>query len=571
MIQEEVREVAEEFRGAWASILSPIPSLQLDYSWPSIGILDLLSYHLRTREQYTEVDVEIARGMAAYLAVIAYNCWSRFPNNPEIQVRFAETSDRQIVISASGAPCFEEGKSFSVPITSSIARILEDPPQPFPVFERFCRSVSPEDNLLSLFALGLFSGLTPYGSGGWEKLTVVQFQANLRSAEEFLATSSAAYYKSTHPYEYIGQSSMLYLNQLILPPAFYDEPAPACRATQMLCRYFKKQQIEKEEIRRVALNLAASPDELISSTGFAVASALMDEKLSLRLRALCESKRHFVPLLRPAVLIARQELDLPVDWLQLAKEGRTDEALSLFIIERHLALLPLVELPATLLISEDYYELADALCWQRAEEALEITKKLINSQPEVDELTLQAAFLLLALKRYDEAEESLLGYEKLGPSSDYFRARLWELQAILALARDELREALLYFERVFRRLPESPLHRTVICSNYAWTLLNLGRIEEAAEVAAKARDKSFLSLGLELNYYDILCQLNRNEEAEEVFELIAKYACNDRRVFQEILQRAARKLSTDKTPAEASEETATAEAPQEAGGKTENK
>jgi len=318
MIDENVIESARDFSRYVSSAMSQFPQYQLDFGWPSVGTIDLVTFALRGLKEFNEPQTQIINGTAAYLAGLAHDVWARFPDKHNIDVKMSKTAPYDISISVRGGLKMQSKDRFVVNISDSLRKIHQNPPDPFPVFEGLSRSLHPEHNLISLFAAGLLTGLCPYGEGPWSKLAVKDWAPSIVFCERAMASSCADNYKQLFPVEELGADPELYLHQLILPPAGYEEPFPACRGAMGLLNHLKQKEKTTEQIKALTLNLALSPDELISSAGFAISVALHKEgDIFPRLSATAEAKSYYIPRVRPAIMVGRKAGELPFEWTEL--------------------------------------------------------------------------------------------------------------------------------------------------------------------------------------------------------------------------------------------------------------
>src|SRR3712207_2833311 len=76
MISAIVKERCEAFRNFWNDNLAVSSAYMLDGTWPSLGVLDLLTDSSRGRKELSQFEDAIIAGTAAYLAVMAHECWS---------------------------------------------------------------------------------------------------------------------------------------------------------------------------------------------------------------------------------------------------------------------------------------------------------------------------------------------------------------------------------------------------------------------------------------------------------------------------------------------------------------
>jgi len=175
-----VENLRDEFVEKWNKFLSRSPLLVLDGTWPSVGTLDLLTFHLRLRQDLNEGHLKLIKGVSAYLAVMAARIWSTYGGKVEV-------FENQTGIGISYTNNDEE---FEINIERELKNFLKNIPSPLPVIGEFERMVSFDYNMLSLFGLGIITGLTPVGEGTWEGFNVIDFK------ERFIL--KVVYFNSLH-------------------------------------------------------------------------------------------------------------------------------------------------------------------------------------------------------------------------------------------------------------------------------------------------------------------------------------------------------------------------------------
>ena len=319
MIDQSIREQAQSFILFANQQTAGYPQLKLDLTWPSIGTLDLLLFPFRKKESLAETEETLLDGATSYLAIIAYDCWSTFPDKLELNLT-QEAPQLEIVLSAKGGQFLSPREKFLVNISKSLRKVLLSPEDPFPVFADLKRTLPEEHNLISLFASGLVTGLCPYGEGPWKNYSLEEFAPYLTQAHSYLAESSAGYYQQTFPQEEVVHTAETFLSNLILPPAEYLEMFPAGRAVEATLDYLLSENVSETNIRRFALNLISTPDELLSSVGFAIAVASSEERRPANAVVYSQSLPAYAFRLRPAVMIAREKLGGIGDWVKAAEE-----------------------------------------------------------------------------------------------------------------------------------------------------------------------------------------------------------------------------------------------------------
>lgn len=517
-------------------MVTACPAYRLDYSWPSVGLLDHFTYFLRGKESYSEKEELFISGVAAYLAGIAHDTWAHFPDDLQIELKLAENERKDVFLHVQGGKFLAEEK-FTIHVNDALSQVLRSPATPFPVFEHHARFVHQESNLLSLFGIGLVTGLCPYGTGPWKDVPVKDFAPYLIETEVLLAGSAATHYARLFPTELLGQSIELYLANLILPPLLYNEPFVASRAVRNLLAYLKEKETPIENMMQLASNLLLSPDDILFSAGFALSVAFVDEaKLSQRLVAIGEAQMPLLPELRAATMIARKILGKPFDWQQELLRKNYTGAKTLIDIEKKVGLLPYWSLSDSLLEVEELLPLFEALAWSNPLAAREIIDELAESQSLHPDVVLQGIFLDLSLGDLARAEQELAQFQaKYDEATHPLFYNALDLQGMAAILKGDLQAAVRIFENVFSRKIEDTNRKLAIGQNYIWCLNMLGQFDQALKVIDVVSLHSPYSPTLKLSRaYSLEGKGQLGDSAIEIKELTT-YAPMDRRVFENFL------------------------------------
>lgn len=541
MVDEQVIQLATEFKGQWSELFRNQVKYIPDLTWPSVGILDLITYQLQHTRPYSEVDNLLLLQSAAYLAGLAHDCWSTFPDQPEVRVTLEQPSN-EIVISANGGKQLKPKESFSLSVSGALTKIFRNLPEPFPVLSNFSRVLEAEGNRVSPFALGLLTGLCPYGVGPWSSRKPEEMPGYTQAATFYLAESSAEYYKRVFPGEEIGQDPRLYLAGLVLPPALYDEPFVGCRAASGLAGYLKMIDATAEQQTTVAQNLALSPDELIASAGFAVSVALCAGPATDRLRLTAEAFPSYRSQLRPAIVLTRRLLNLPADFCELFdakgadKEEKYAQAEQLVEIERTLGLIPLLRISTSKLRDPKLKDLLMPIAWTVPDVARVTLDEIISAGESSAELVLQGVHLDITLGDLERAKEELSQLEtngSVGSAADW--ANLHELKGILLLAGGELEPATEALHKAFYDFQPSPERRTSVGNNLTYALISAGRFQDALAVTDSVIQQEPSSVPAIANRIGLLRQLGDFDSARDELAQLARRAPVNRQIFSNLI------------------------------------
>ncbi len=531
MIQDEVQQLLREFKEEWSPKLAPYPQLQLDLSWPSVGTLDHLTYPLRLNSSLKKRDRTLVRGASAYLAAIAHDCWSGFPGNPKVTVTTDQKREFDVEIRIEGGEFLNDSESFSVNVTQALRKLLNFNSDALCFFGKKLRIIPRTHNLVSLFGIGLMSGLTPFGKGPWVGRDESEFVPCLKAAQRFLAESSAAYYRGVYPEEPLGGDANLYLEGLILPPAHHSEHFPACRAVVGLINLLKRRGISAEEIERVALNLATSPDELISSAGFALSCALVGDKPSPLLNGIAQGKGSYAVQLRAAVITARDALRKPHDLMRSIELGDFSQVSALASIEQRLRLIPLFRISFDHFHNPAREKLVAALVWFDPKVARTEIDNIAEAELSPD-IMLQAAYLDTVTTQLARATKVLNKFEsKYSEGSSPYYYSYFELRGMIAILQNRLREGGDYYAQSFRSEIPDREERERIGGDYVRALVLGERYDEALKVSEQVLRDHPNAVSTMIYRVLALRELERRDQFELEKSFLEPYVVIDRRVF----------------------------------------
>ena len=479
MLAEEVVQLAVQFKVSSSKLLESFPRYVLDFSWPSIGLIDRVLRPLRTKRELTARDEQMILASSAYIGGIAYDCWLQFEGNPAVTLQL-EQDGKEVVIRAKGGAHMKEDETYSIPITSVVRQLLVAPSNPLPTFAGLRRQLFPGQNLLSQVALGIIAGRSPYGSGPWNKIEDHLIINNLMAADNQLARTSAAYFSAHYPSDEAGGDSNLYRSHLILPPGGYKERLPWSRAIEGALSYIETHSLSHEAILGLALNLAQSPDEQIATTGLILGLAVTNDPPHPKLLAAIESFGILIASLRPAVLIARSKLKLGGDWLLDLSNGQVELATQLALKDMRLGLTPLLYVDEGTLENADLLPLFHHSLWGEAELARNFLAIYAKTQPLTIPLILQGCHLDIMLNKLERATNDIASLTELAVGDDRLsRCRYFNIKGKLALARGELKSGIEYFTLASKALPVSERDGALAALSLAKCLQSDGQIDAA--------------------------------------------------------------------------------------------
>lgn len=544
MIEEKVLDLAQTLVNNLEAALADFPKYSIDGTWPSIGILDLLAAPLFGNKDFSPTELSLIDSIAAYIAGFAHDCWTRYPNAPEVTLSYhADGRPRGVVIEAKRGAFLKRGERFAVPVSEVLQSIFAKPPRPFPIIAQFSRDLASSGNFVSRFALGLVSGLCPFGDGPWKNLSLTEFKPQLLIFEEFITKTASDYYTRAFPGETIGQHRSLYEANVLLPPAGMDESAPYARAATGLAAFLMAIDASYDEMKNVAINLAYNPDEQIATTGFIAATALLNGDPPKELRALSERFGNFRVELKPAIIIARQIFGHPADWVKQLDERKPDEAIKILRIEKALGLCPFMRIDPGYARYPQLIPLLHNLYWSQPKEAREYIDFIGKLQELPIDLRLQAILLDILGSNLNRTEAELLQIEKQYEfRSSNSRAWFFELKGMYFLRTGAADKALQAFQSGFKLKPSDSDIFTSLGNNLGWCYLLIQDFENALDVFSQVIYADDVNIAARLNRLAALDGLGKQGESQDEVRNLARISPMDQRIFDQLLRRVLRTL-----------------------------
>lgn len=535
MIEQTITDQAQAFANFWSAIFADYPYYQLDFTWPSIGVVDRLLSPLREKERLTEFENLMLEGTASYLAKMIHDCWNNFDQELDVRAFLNTASPNGPIIEASGGKYLTSDTSFRVPLQRTLQRLFrQSSSSEVPSFGRHKRFVTETDNLLSTFATGLFTGLCPWGEGPWSTHAEEKFADYIKSTVTFLSRSSGLCYQRTSLLEELGASPSLYASNLILPPAFAYEPYRALRAVSGVVDFWRTTHTEEDRLRKLVHQLAHSMDELIASAGFAIACAFESERPSDKLKSLSFAFEKNISALRPAVMLARLTLRRPDNWISLLEQEKYDEATKLYVLENELGLLPLLSVNEETLANKRLIIFFQLASWQRLPEARQYLESVLaSSQPSVS-LLLQYGHLSLLLNKRKDAEETLKKLHASKTENDEDSFHLSILRAEYCRRYGTTEEAAGYYGRAIRTKAALGLREVCETNWLCRYLLSSKRPQEALKIAEQLLVQQPAAVPVRLAKVDALFAINETDQAENELNELYQLCPNNYQSFERI-------------------------------------
>lgn len=511
---------AEKLVSWWNPQCDPFSPLVLDFTFPSVGTVDLLLSPFRTRDIVGEDPQSFMRSCAAYLIAVTVPCWTSIG----LEVRAYDSPD------GLGLEGYLNGEMvLGVDVEHHLAHIMKSVPTVMPVINGFERTgLHFNSNRTSLFAIGLMTGLSPFASGPWAGRDAGEHQGELVQALRTLAAQCADYYKRLFPEEQLGQVPELYLEDLLFPPTLMDEVLPTQRAVQQVVNFFGDNGISWTYLEELGANLAMFPDERLSMLGVALYAVQSRDPLKSQVVSVARALGSIGGLLRSTIEGARVSVTQTPDWL-FHSSSWSEREQQIYKVERRLGLLPGVILDPKLLADPLVREVIASMVSFDHLQAIGQLTLIVEEQPANIEFQAQLIVLYLLIGDMRMVEEHLSRYSKDRRFSGhpFFLEQCGEFE--LAMGRyKEAHAAFLSAATLLSpghmRYQEVALKQglaSLYLEDYAAVEMVLSRCDPHAELASCVVPRLYA-----------LEALGRIPELETLMEHAARMFPTDRRVFE---------------------------------------
>jgi tetratricopeptide (TPR) repeat protein len=533
MIEPQIEALAEEFTQFWCDLFSHYPQFRLDYSYASLGTLDLILFPLRNKSKLEQRDYFLLSGAAAYLGKMAHDCWKKFAGPPQVRLTMEDSERPELFLSLSGGALLDSEEGIRVALCRSLETVLCRAENPMPCFSRFAVPLTREGPRVEYFAAGLLAAVAPSGRGEYLKIKVEALALNIDPAAEFLSQSLARHYEEVFPLDERFRNPELYRDHLIFPPLGYDEPFPAMRAVAGMIDYFRANSLDLQDIIEVSVELAKSPSERLAFPSFAIVAATCQNTVLDELRSLSEVFGFRAASLRPAVLLARKMLGFKESWEDYANDGDVEGAqLSLFT-EYYLGLIPLCH-PVIFnrVAQEPLRSFIQQLCWSRSDDVLKAyDARGIAPSVETADLTIQIAFLDLFRGDSESSKALLTKLESLSIDDPNILFALHELLGRVAESEGDFLVAQGYFERAITFESFDTLRYTSALAWLSGMAIRARDYEKASAYLERALSHDSLCVRARINYCLHLQSQQDIHGMEEELRKLVFLAPNSPRVF----------------------------------------
>jgi tetratricopeptide (TPR) repeat protein len=539
MIDDKVSEIAGLYIAYWSGTLGRHLRYALDSSWPSIGTVQLTLAHLVGKQEFSQGDKSLINGAAAYLATLAHNCWQTFDPDMKVELRVDETVERNISLSAEGGSLLPGRAKFQINITSALGEVLRAGSTAARGYLDYSLESFTELFAVPLFALGLLSGLSPFGEGPWKDLKQEdEGKVNVNAADVFLARSTAEHFAGTFPADFSLANPLSFSRGVILPPPGLRENHFSLRAAFTLAGNLHQKGESLEEIHESAANCMLSSNACLACAGYIAATASLGLRPpSGKFLEISDAFGTVKLLLRPAIAILRKVFDQPESVPALLKENKSAEAEQLLAQETELGLAPLLRAPLSEL--SEIPNLPFYLFWLLPEEARRAIDEYTRSHAVSPAVILQGLEVDLFMGNIQRAAAELQNKEKNFALKDIdsplLRSFRDEIIARTAVAVGDLRFAETMFQRALELDGLAPRLRSRLLFSYAECLEKRGAVEESMTVL-ETIPEIFPLFDASLGLYRLKRTRQPEAATDELLQRLVARAPRDFRIFSWLLE-----------------------------------
>ncbi|MBL7662183.1 hypothetical protein JNK13_05465 [bacterium] len=541
MISAAVELRAEDFVNRFDFLASYSPLYKLDGNWPSVGIVDLITHSLRGKSQLDAEDQQTLAGAACYLARVLDPLWEA----AGLKVSAVLVDD---ILEVWFEHPEQTGARGVLPLEKAIGAFLYQPILPLPITKDYFRIIPPQNNFLSLLALGFANLASPFFSQDFPRVPAPD------AWRELLAKQTAVSWKLLYPKRTYGLDYKLYDRGLFWPPLACGETPPGINHLKLAYQYFSDQKYSSEQLLDAAQFMAVHPDDQISLVGLMLCAGLSKRDLPTEVVLQARTKGVVMAELRSAVSQFRRELAESQaqvkggaqrsvagdDWF--ADTLFTPQDKFRFELERKLGMLPwfVIDAQDLLLRIKDLQLLVTALAYLDLDTALQEADRILEATPGDLLIAVQKNVLLMIQGKFDDAQANFetLATE-VGAEED---ALVQEQRGLCALARGDQALALSCLTRAsVLAATKSRESLSRIGNNYAWALMLANDYEAALKILDDIISIDQYPVTALLNKLFILRVLGKDEAAKPLELALAKFAPLDRRVVEQLIvgQRAA--------------------------------
>jgi tetratricopeptide (TPR) repeat protein len=536
LVEDKVVELSETLCRQLEPAFCDVPALQLDYTWPTIGVMDLLSFPFRKKPGMSDSEKHLFVMISAYIGIVISRAWKEAGIGHRV---YFDELKGGVCISFPGG---NEAGSKDLLLTNFLTDFFVAMPAELPVFRNFYRPYHFEGNVLSGICLGIATGLSPAGEFPWtQKLTKDSTPTSKKEIhdstiihiERALAVQCATWFSGRYPDVMMAQVPDLFMHGVILPPLFYDEKEGVNDSLDPLIEYLQETRVPSEMIRQLACVFAGCPDEKISFLGVLLGMYIYPtyEALPVVIKLACKHYRSLIPSARNTILSYKAP-EVSPQYLLEKPDGRY---FALFEFEKSAGTLPWLSLTAEDLYGKREFAIDKflrAVLGFEYDKAYAELNEIVVSFPA--DIGLRIQHIAFEMLRGDFAHAHDLAKVLVSEPEAEKRPDFYSLWAHCLLELNEPEIAMRYYKSAVAIDGCTPEIRSEALNGIAWCLICMGKEENALPYLEDAQQLTDMQLTILLNKAYLFMHKGEFDKRNSVLLEAASLLPYDRRVFSNL-------------------------------------
>jgi hypothetical protein len=525
-IEPGVNQLLFSLKEYWDRYKTVHPSYELDNSWLSLGVIDLLTFSYRFSVPDSGVEHARFREISGYLATVLAYVWKEY----EIDSTISINGDEGIILSGTRG-----NDRIIFKLEEELKNRFGNMKNQFPVFKDYDRPLTFDSTIIHLFMIGPAIGWSTECTFPWHESSEERDKTAIKF-QKIIARQYAKWFSRVVPENPLLQVPELYLQKLILPVFLGDKHPPLLSAAEATGSYLKNLGFSRSQLKAIGRDLVNAPDEILASYGILLHIAMCDpeETIDPLVIGSARSKNALIPLQRMALYKTAQIFGRTWNWFKENNEGK--RSVFQYNIEQNLGMLSWFTLPyqkiMTLCKESWFQSFLDALFKFDIRTASRILDEQLELYPGDIDLRVQRVKFLMLQRDFDKAHESfkqLLSEPEADKNPHFFNN--W---GYISLELGEPDSAARYFKAALAICNDSNDFKAEILNNLAWSYMGIGKIEDAEALLNECISIASNPLTPLLNKAAIAWEERRIDEIYSIRKKIVALAPHDRRVFSSV-------------------------------------
>lgn len=526
-IDESLKREVAGFVTEWNQRFAEFPFFTLDYSWPSLGIIDLFTFSLRYKFSLTEDEDRILALSSLYLSCVIANLRSDGESPAKISLSmegdvllFFYISDQKIVVH----------------LKELLGKTLREINNFIPISPDFNRPISYDTVVIPSFTLSIVAGTSPLLKIDRKTSSVGVNTQEIADLQKTISVNIAKWFEKHFPRLEMSHVPELYLKGFIWPPLLMEETPPLVKATNELLNYCNELKLPLSYLRSLLEAFALCPDEQVAGIAVAVSGVFRKvQDISICTIGSARSRRYLTPLLRAAFInSASYSSEIMDDWTNV---GLNQSMYNLFEIEIEVGTLPWLSLSREWLANEDNFKkisnFIQSIKIFDFDKSVKYLDDLVVADPSDIELRIQQVKLEFIRKDFETCHElckRLVSEPKADSYPEFFN--LWGL-CLLSMNEPELSAR--YFRAAKAIKHTRATLKAEILNNLAWSNIHLGQYDKAKNELHEAEALSLCPVTVWLNLAFIAGMQKDSVKRQYYLKKSVQVAPYDRRVFGNLI------------------------------------